>query len=163
MTLPSILITDTNIWIDLENGDILVDVFHLPYQFFTTDFALGELIEPGWEILQNLGLQTRALEPESVIELAQLSQTHRYLSTVDLAALLLAKAIGATLITGDRHLNEFAKTNNQPVHGVIWILDEMVSHQILTTTRAATALRAMLDHGARLPNAECQARFDHWS
>ena len=58
MTLPSVLVTDTNIWIDLENGKILADVFRLPYLFFTTDFAVGEFINPGWATLQGLGMQT---------------------------------------------------------------------------------------------------------
>ena len=57
MTLPSVLVTDTNIWIDLENGKILAEVFRLPYQFFTTDFAVGEFIHPGWVHLHDLGLQ----------------------------------------------------------------------------------------------------------
>jgi hypothetical protein len=77
MTLPSVLVTDTNIWIDLENGKALAEVFRLPYQFFTTDFAAEEFIHPGWATLQDLGLQTHDLEPEYVIELFRLRQIHR--------------------------------------------------------------------------------------
>jgi hypothetical protein len=91
MTLPSLLVTDTNIWIDLENGKILADIFRLPYQFFTTDFSIQEFIHPGWDVLRTLGLQTHGLEPESVLELAQLRQIHHQLSAVDLAALLLGE------------------------------------------------------------------------
>ncbi len=64
MTLPSVLVTDTNIWIDLENGKILPDVFRLPYQFFTTDFAVEEFSYPRWVHLHDLGLQAYGLEPE---------------------------------------------------------------------------------------------------
>ena len=46
MALQSVLITDTNIWIDLENGGILIEVFRLPYQFLIPDFAIPELIRP---------------------------------------------------------------------------------------------------------------------
>jgi hypothetical protein len=60
MALPSVLVTDTNIWIDLENGGILAEVFHLPYQFLTPDFAIPELIHPRWQTLQALGLEVRA-------------------------------------------------------------------------------------------------------
>ncbi len=86
MTLPSVLVTDMNIWIDLENGKILADVFRLPYQFFTTDFAVEEFIHPRWVTLQDLGLQTHGLEPEYVLELVRLRQIHRQLSAIDLAA-----------------------------------------------------------------------------
>ena len=163
MTLPSVLVTDTNIWIDLENGKILADVFRLPYQFFTADFAVEEFIRPGWATLQVLGLQTHDLAPEYMLELVRLRQIYRQLSAVDLAALLLAKALGASLVTGDRRLNELAKAQGVPVHGVLWILDEMVIHQVLTATQAAIALRRMLEQGARLPDVECQKRFDSWS
>ena len=57
MTSPSVLVTDTNIWIDLDNGGILIDVFRLPYQFLTPDIATRELIRPRWETLQALGLK----------------------------------------------------------------------------------------------------------
>jgi predicted nucleic acid-binding protein len=163
MTLPSVLVTDTNIWIDLENSKILAGVFRLPYQFFTTDFAVEEFIYPGWATLQDLGLQTHDLEPEYMLELFLLRQIHRQLSTVDLAALLLARALGASLVTGDRRLNELAKAQGLAVHGVLWILDEMVIHQVLTANQAAIALREMLDQGARLPDIECQKRFESWS
>ncbi len=163
MTLPSVLVTDTNIWIDLENGKILVDVFRLPYQFFTTDFAVEEFIHPRWAALQDLGLQTHDLEPEYILELVRLRQIHRQLSAIDLAALLLTRALDASLVTGDRRLNELAKAQGVPVHGVLWILDEMVIHHVLTATQAANALWKMLDQGARLPDGECQKRFDRWS
>lgn len=163
MTLPSVLVTDTNIWIDLENGKILAEVFRLPYQFFTTDFAVEEFIHPGWAHLHDLGLQIHGLEPEYVLELVRLKQIHRQLSAIDLAALLLARALDASLVTGDRRLNELAKAQGVPVHGVLWILDEMVIHHALTENQAAIALREMLDQGARLPDGECQKRFDRWS
>ena len=163
MTLPSVLVTDTNIWIDLENGKILADVFRLPYQFFTTDFAVEEFIHPGWAQLHDLGLKTHGLEPKYVLELVRLRQIHRQLSAIDLAALLLARALDASLVTGDRRLNELAKAQGVPVHGVLWILDEMVIHHVLTENQAAIALREMLDKGARLPDGECQKRFDRWS
>ena len=163
MTLPSVLVTDTNIWIDLENGKVLAEVFRLPYQFITTDFALREFVHPGWAALQDLGLQTHELEPEYVLELVRLREIHRQLSSIDLAALLLARALDASLVTGDRRLNELAKAQGLTVHGILWILDEMVIHHVLTATQAAIALREMLDQGARLPNIECQKRFDRWS
>ncbi|MEN4042385.1 MAG: hypothetical protein ROW52_07720 [Anaerolineaceae bacterium] len=163
MTLPSVLVTDTNFWIDLENGKILAAVFRLPYRFLIPDFAVEELIRPDWATLQGLGLQIHDLAPEYIHELVRLRQLNRQLSMVDLAALLLAKALGASLVTGDRRLNELAKTRGIPVHGVLWILDEMVVHQVLTKNQAAIALREMLDQGSRLPDVECQKRFARWS
>jgi predicted nucleic acid-binding protein len=109
------------------------------------------------------GIATHGLEPEYVRELVQLRQFHRQLSAIDLAALLLARALDASLVTGDRRLNELAKTQGFSVRGVLWILDKMVIHHVLTAPQAANALREMLDQGARLPDFECQKRFERWS
>ena len=94
MILPSILVTDTNIWIDLQNGGLLEEVFHLPYQFIAPDLAMPEFIHPGWEAMQAMGLQFHALGPGVVMDIYHLKQSYQQLSVVDLAALLLAKDIG---------------------------------------------------------------------
>jgi hypothetical protein len=163
MALQSVLVTDTNIWIDLENCGILAEVFRLPYRFLTPDFAIPELIRPRWETLEALGLEAHELIAEQVAELAQLRQTYRNLSIIDLAALLLAKKLDATLLTGDSRLNELANANGLSVHGVLWLLDEMVHFQALTPGQAAIALGRMLDQGARLPAEECSNRLASWS
>ena len=163
MALQSVLVTDTNIWIDLENGGILVEVFRLPFRFLIPDFAIPELIRPRWETLEALGLEAHELVAEQLIELVQLRQTHRNLSIIDLAALLLARMLDATLLTGDWRLIELANANSLSVHGVLWLLDEMVHFQALTPGHAATALRRMLDQGARLPAEECRSRLSNWS
>ena len=163
MVLQSVLVTDSNIWIDLENGGILVEVFQLPYQFFIPDFAIPELIRPRWETLEVLGLRAHELPAEQVVELGQLRQAHRNLSMIDLAALLLAKMLDATLVTGDWRLNELANANGLAVHGILWLLDEMVHFKALTPGQAATALTRMLEFGARLPAVECNNRITGWS
>jgi len=163
MVLLSVLVTDTNIWIDLENGGILAEVFHLPYQFLTPDFAIPELIHPRWQTLQALGLEARELDPEGILELFKLRQDFNNLSTIDLAAFLLAKTLEATLLTGDWRLNELAKANRLSVHGVLWLLDEMVHYQAIAPGQAANALGRMLDQGARLPADECRKRLASWS
>lgn len=163
MASQSVLVTDTNIWIDLENGGILIEVFQLPYQFLIPDFAIPELIRPRWETLEVLGLRAHELPAEQVVELVQLRQAHRNLSMIDLAAYLLAKMLGATLLTGDWRLNELASASDLSVHGALWILDEMLHFKAITPGQAATALKRMLERGARLPIDECNNRITKWS
>jgi predicted nucleic acid-binding protein len=163
MALQSVLVTDTNIWIDLENGGILIEVFRLPYQFLIPDFAIPELIRPRWETLEVLGLRAHELPAEQVVELGQLRQAHRNLSIIDLASFLLAKMLDATFLTGDSRLNELANAIGLSVHGALWLLDEMVQFKALTPGQAATALKRMLEQGARLPAEECSNRLTKWS
>ena len=137
--------------------------FRLPYQFLIPDFAIPELTRPRWETLEVLGLRAHELPAEEVIELFQMRQYYTNLSIIDLAAFLLAKMLDATLVTGDRRLNELAITNGISVHGGLWLLDEMVHFKALTPGEAATALKRMLDSGARLPAEECSKRLARWS
>lgn len=74
-----------------------------------------------------------------------------------------AKMLGATLVTGDRRLNELAIAGGISVHGALWLLDEMVRFKALTRGQAAAALKRMLDLGARLPVEECGNRLRRWS
>ncbi len=163
MALQSVLVTDTNIWIDLKNGDILGEVFRLPYQFLISDFAIPELIHPRWKTLESLGLKSQEMTPEQVIELVQLRQSYKNLSLVDLAAILLAKSLEATLLTGDWRLVQLANDYSIPVHGVLWLLDEMLHYQALAPGQASAALRRMLEQGARLPAEECSRRLSSWA
>jgi hypothetical protein len=163
MTSQSVLITDTNIWIDLDNRGILVDVFHLPYDFLIPDFATRELIKPSWQTLRTLGLGSQELLPDQVIELAQLRPFYRNLSVTDLASFLLARSLGATLLTGDSRLYELANTNGLSVHGVLWLLDKIVLLRVLAPEHTSTALQKMLEAGARLPQDECRKRLSDWS
>jgi hypothetical protein len=108
MASQSVLVTDTNIWIDLDNGGILSEVFKLPYHFWVPDLAIPELIRPNWLTLQALGVKAQELRPELIQELFVLRSTFGPLSVTDLAAYLIARELNATLLTGDEHLSKLA-------------------------------------------------------
>jgi hypothetical protein len=47
-------------------------------------------------------------------------------------------------------------------HGVLWLLDALVDHQIITQSEACLALKRMLAHNARLPKKPCNKRLKKW-
>ena len=163
MSLRKVLVTDTNIWIDLDNGEILKEVFLLPYQFLTPDLAVPELISPDWETLHALGLESQGLDSASMQDLLTIRQVHKSLSVVDLASYLLAKVSDLSLVTGDRHLSDFAQSQGLTVHGVLWILDEIVETRVLASNLVAESLMKIINLGARLPKEECRKRLERWS
>lgn len=73
-----------------------------------------------------------------------------------------AKQKGLPLLTGDGQLRKQAAKDGIEVRGALWLLDQLVEHQIIATAHAAAALQAMLDAGARLPPAECEQRMVVW-
>ena len=80
----------------------------------------------------------------------------------DRTVLFLALEVDAILITGDRRLRLEGLRRNLEVHGLLWILDELVVRQKLTPKLAAAKLRVIVSEGAFLPQDECEKRFRAW-
>ena len=162
MDYPPVYVADTSIWIDLYRGDILEKAFQLPLRLVAPDVIVQELEEPDGHELVRLGLESRELSGEQVAEVASLVSKYRGTCTNDLFALVLAKALNATLLTGDGKLRQAADHEKVLVHGTLWMLDEMIRNRVIAPARAADALQKMLDAGSRLPKDEVNHRLRIW-
>ena len=80
----------------------------------------------------------------------------------DVSCYFVARQKGLPLLTGDGQLRKQAAKDGVQVRGALWLLDELVAHDIVAPAHAAAALQAMLGAGARLPYAECQWRTAAW-
>ena len=162
MILPSLLVTDTNIWIDLKNGNVLELVFDLPFHYITSVFAGEEIPREEWELLISLGVEAHALTSEQISEVFQLRQDNHSVSPTDLSSFVLARDLSAILLNSDGPLRRLAENYGIEVHGVLWLLDELVEYQILPASQAASVLIRMRAKGARLPEEECKKRLRAW-
>ena len=161
--LTSILVTDTNIWIDLYHGGILQEIFHLPYRVVSPDLVKDrELKRPGWRTLESLGLEFIELEADLITRLYDLMQTHRGVSFGDLAALVLVEHLQGVLLTGDNRLRTLAQNYGIHVHGILWVLDTLLEFGLLEPITASTTLELIHSSGAYLPKKEVQKRLDRW-
>ena len=97
----------------------------------------------------------------------QLERMHNELGALpvgveDQTALFLALELKAILLTGDRRLRLEGLTRQLEVRGVLWILEELVTRQVVAPSLAAVKLRLMIDEGAFLPRDECDERIQAW-
>jgi len=159
---PSLCVVDANILIDLHIGGLLREVFALPLRLVAPDVIIAELDEPDGKGLMAYGLGSETLPGEQVLEVVALRARHRQVSANDLFALVLARALKATLLTGDGHLRKVAEQEGVEVHGTLWVLDEMVRLGVVAPAGAAEALERMLAQGRRLPEVECRRRLREW-
>ncbi len=157
-----LLVTDTNIWIDLENGNLLEPIFGLPYQFIMTDFAANEISSNLWASLAHMGVKKYGLSSEQITDIDVLSKMHPSVSSTDLSSLVLARDLPAGLLSGDKPLRKLAKAHAIEVHGVLWVLDGLVDHQIISPSQACLGLQWILAENARLPEVECHQRLRKW-
>lgn len=160
--MPRIYISDTNIWSHFRHAGLLRELFALPMTLASTDFVLFELPDGEAELLVGLGLRVEALDSDEVAGLDQLKAHHNNSSAADVSCYFVASKHGCPLLTGDAQLRERAEKDGLEVRGALWLLDELVRYQVIESAHAATALRAMLDAGARLPPAACTHRFAEW-
>jgi hypothetical protein len=87
---------------------------------------------------------------------------HFSLGLVDAQVLWLAAKEKGILLTGDLPLRQEAERRKLSVHGLLWILAQMVGAGKLQPQAAAKALRIMLAKGARLPAPECERLLREW-
>ncbi|SMF94304.1 PIN domain-containing protein [Methylomagnum ishizawai] len=152
-----LLISDANILIDMEAGQLMTTFFRLPMRFGVPDILYWEEIEPGSPGLEGNGLLVLEVSAE-YIEYAY-SLPSRYgtgPSSNDYLALALAKQEGCPLLTGDQALKSVANQENVPAMGTIWLLRAMVEEGLLTVDEALAALRRMRENKRRLPWAEAE-------
>lgn len=157
-----VYISDTNIWIDFRNAGLLGALFALPFELCSTDFVLNELEDFDPAALVAQGLVVHDLDETATARLFDLMNAHNNSSLADVSCYLLAQEAGYPLLTGDGRLRKQATQDGIQVHGVLWLLDQLVACGVINGPTAADGLKAMLGSSARLPHAECQTRLRAW-
>ena len=157
-----ILVTDANIWIQLEDGGLVSKAFELGYELAAPDLIVDELGPRLGSQVLGLGLALLATGEEMDEAWQELRARHNRPGDVDLYGLLHARLLSCRLITGDRHLREAAEVEDVEVSGLLWLLDRMVESGVVPRRTARTSLQAIRDRGARLPDGECDRRMCEW-
>jgi predicted nucleic acid-binding protein len=146
-----LLISDTNIFIDLEVSGLTELMFQLPETFAVPDILYAEELAGQHSALQGLGLRILEIDAEHM-EMAyryraQYSQTGQN----DLFALALAVQEHCPLLTGDRRLREAAEQEAIPVHGTLWLMERLLAERKISLAEAKQAYERMRESGRRLP------------
>lgn len=152
-----LLISDANILIDMEAGELMNTLFQLPMQFAIPDILYWEEIEPGAPGLEQQGLRVLEVTGEYVAYASGLSTKYgAEPSPNDYLALALARQEGCPLLTGDQALKQAAQGEDVSVMGSVWLLRVMVENNLLTVDQALVALSLMKERKRRLPWAEAE-------
>ena len=158
-----ICVTDANIWIDLHNADLLDAVFELEHTWRTPDIVVrDEVLTVDRSLLVELGLDVRTLSGKELNQIATLNGRYPNPSPKDLAVLVVADVDEGIVVTGDAPLRAVAEAEDATVHGVLWILDQLVDQDVITPVRATAALDAMIQQGSHLPEEHVRERLRRW-
>lgn len=155
-----LLVSDANIFIDMETGGLTRSMFELPETFIVPDILFIEELAEQHAELPAYGLQIRSLTSESVQYSIQLRQHYTQTSSNDLHALSLARQEQCPLLTGDDHLRKAAKSEGIEFHGTIWLVDRMLKDKIIKIADAVIAYDAMKQNARRLPWNEVNKQLE---
>lgn len=152
-----LLISDANILIDLEEGQLIELMFQLPYQFSIPDILFVEELEDEHAALLGYGLQLAELSSVTMTYALELIPRYSKASRNDCFALALASQENCTLLTGDRELKKAAEAEAVVVSGTIWLIEQMIHQGLINVDQARQAYQNMRAAGRRLPWAIAEA------
>ena len=163
-----ILVHDTNIFIDLHSVGLLEEMCRLPYEIHTVDFVVAENADADQRRIFD-GLVARGeisvdgFTADEVIEIVEEhSSVSGNLSIPDCSVCYFARKHNVPMLTGDRRLRRYAEEQSIEVHGILFIFDELVKHDIISTSMAADRLEELFAINARLPKTEIRNRINRW-
>jgi len=156
-------VCDASVLFSLIDGDLLELVARI-FDLLVPDVILQEEVKepPGESLVRKGWIQEIQLPGTMILKVAELREKYPAPSTNDLFALTIAHWKRMVLLTGDKHLRKAAEALNVEVHGVLWILDELVSRGHLKPAKAARSLRKIMASGTYLPEKECKLRLEQW-
>ena len=163
-----ILVNDTNIFIDLHSVGLLEEMCRLPYEIHTVDFVVSEIVDADQrrifdELVARRGIVVDGFTADEVIEIVEEhSAVSGNLSIPDCSVCYFARKHNVPMLTGDRRLRRYAEEQSIEVHGILFIFDELVRHDIISTSMAADRLEELFALNARLPKAEIRDRINRW-
>mgnify|MGYP003190410128 FL=1 len=163
-----ILVNDTNIFIDLHSVGLLEEMCRLPYEIHTVDFVVAEIADADQrrifdELVAQGGIFIDEFTADEVIEIVEEhSSVSGNLSIPDCSVCYFARKPNVPMLTGDRRLRRYAEEQSIEVHGILFIFDELVKHDIISTSMAADRLEELFAINARLPKAEIRERINRW-
>lgn len=163
-----ILVNDTNIFIDLHSVGLLEEMCRLPYEIHTVDFVVAEIADADQrrifdELVARGEISVDGFTSDEVIEIVEEhSSVSGNLSIPDCSVCYFARKHNVPMLTGDRRLRRYAEEQSIEVHGILFIFDELVKHDIISTSMAADRLEELFAINARLPKAEIRERINRW-
>ena len=163
-----ILVNDTNIFIDLHSVGLLEEMCRLPYEIHTVDLVVAEIADADQrrifdELVARGEISVDGFTADEVIEIVEEhSSVSGNLSIPDCSVCYFARKHNVPMLTGDRRLRRYAEEQSIEVHGILFIFDELVKHDIISTSMAADRLEELFAINARLPKAEIRERINRW-
>lgn len=168
--MEKIVVSDTNIFIDLISIDLLDGFFCLPWEIHTTDLVMKELKDSSQKGVVDAfrkrdRLKVKEFDGNEMMDLILMRKQALQSSNAsiqDCSVWKLAKSLGCSLLTGDNRLRKVAQKDQVEVHGILYLFDKMLEHQVINHETAISRLQSLCSINSRLPKDEIVKRIELW-
>lgn len=168
--MEKIVVSDTNIFIDLISVNLLDGFFNLPWEIHTTDMIMKELKDSNQKAVVDAFRQLGSLkvkefdgnEMQELMRMRKRALESSNASIQDCSVWKLAKNLDCSLLTGDNRLRKVVQRDNVEVHGILYLFDKMLEHQVINHETAITKLQSLFNINSRLPKDEIDKRIELW-
>lgn len=147
-----IVVTDACVFIDLFELGIIADFFTLDLEVHSTENVLFELNDEQQKTIQSFMLAGKisiySLTSEELLELSKV-YISKSMTIADKTVLHLASRLSAIVISSDRLVRSHAKQFGLSYHGLIWVIELMITKSVLNFEKASACIEFMLSN----PNA----------
>lgn len=155
-----IVVSDTQILVDMDAAGLLDMVAASTIHFHTVDYVIAELHRSPYprpiidRMVKNGYLKVFSFEGKEVVDLIAFYEKFMgkaNLTITDCAVLKYAKDNNYRMLTGDRKLRNHAEDEGVMVSGILYLADHFVKEGLLTGSDMASRLEHLLDVNPRLP------------
>lgn len=162
-----LVVSDTNIFIDLIDLDLYPHFMKLGYTVHTNIFVLNELKNSEQRaVIDSIGgvIVEPFDSPNFFLEINKFfnDRTHSGLSFIDCSVLYQGIVLEATVLTGDKKMIKSAMSLDIQVRGILFIFDQLVEQKLISPAAACEKLKALYERNRRLPKDEIDKRLNLW-
>ena len=168
MIIMDIVVSDTNIFIDLMAVALLEPAFELPIRIHTVDYVIYEIKEDYQKEMLNKFIASGKLvvkefeESELAEVLGMYGSRSNNVSVTDCSVWYYAKTNNYRLLTGDGKLRRSAIADGVQVSGILYITDMLVECGLIDGKDMAEKLNDLLSINGRLPLSAIKERIEKY-
>lgn len=164
-----IVVSDTNIFIDLSSVGLLEQFFDLPVVIHTVDFVINEITDKNQQteldrFVLSGKLHVKEFNETETQELMEMYYSrNNNISVTDCSVWYYAKKNNYRLLTGDRKLKHSAVSDGVQVSGILYVTDMLVECELIQTNDMVNKLTKLMSINTRLPKGEIEKRIKKYN
>lgn len=161
--MNDIVVSDTNIFIDLFELNLIDSFFQIGWKIHTNIFVLNELTDERQQttLLNHSELIVEYYDDPSSLSSVRLLFDKRLrsgLSFTDCSVISQGITLSCPILTGDGKMRKTAKEMSVECHGILYVLDHIIE-QLLTFEQGIQALEKLKRINPRIPLVEIENRL----